>query len=268
MIRLAANLSYLFVELSFLDRFAAAADVGFRAVEWNFAYDVPQSALAQHLGKNRLKLALFNTPAGDMEGGELGLAALPEREADAAAAFEQALDRAVVLGAPLIHYLAGNLPAGQDSAAADALFLQNMMYAADRAAEHGVTITLEPLNPRDRPHYHLVSVEHAMRLIETAARPNIGLQLDLYHCQMTEEHLNRTIDRYVDAIVHVQVASSPQRAEPLTKEIALLDRLDALGYAGFVGCEYVPARGTRDGLGWALPYLAAERTSSDLISKA
>ena len=261
MTRLAANLSYLFTELPFLDRFAAAAKAGFPAVEWNFAFDTPKSELAARLADNDLKLTLINTPAGDMAAGELGLAVLPGREDDAAGAFDQALDYAVALGRPVIHYLAGK-PPSSDPLAIDDLFLKNMSRAADRAAMAGVAIALEPLNPRDRPGYHLLSVDHAMRLIAAANRDNIKLQLDLYHCQITGGDIVRTIERTIDRIAHVQIAGVPDRAEPSSGELAygvVLARLDALGYRGFVGCEYAPARGTLAGLGWAAPYLESRK---------
>ncbi len=264
MIRLAANLSYLFTELPFLDRFAAAAEAGFEAVEYNFAYDVPTSVLRSRLQDNGLALAILNTPPGDMAAGELGLAVLPGREADVAAAFETALEHAVALNAPVIHYLAGKPPPDADPAGTDALFVANMRRAADEAASAGKVIALEPLNSQDRPGYHLRTNAQARRLIEATGRPNVKLQLDLYHCQIAEGDLSGALEHHIDLIAHVQIAGVPGRGEPIGGEIAVaevFERLDQLGYAGYVGLEYVPAAGTLAGLGWASPSLPARHAA-------
>ena len=258
MIRLAANLSYLFTDLPFLDRFAAAARAGFEAVEYNFAYDIPIPVLRAYLRDNHLSLVLLNTPPGDMEAGELGLAVLPGREKDLAAAFETALEYAVELDAPLIHFLAGKPLAGADPAETDRLFLDNIRRATARAASVGKTIALEPLNSRDRPGYDLTTNAHARRLIEASGQPNVKLQLDLYHCQIAEGDLIRTIERNFDLIAHVQIAGVPDRGEPNRGEIAIayvFERLEELGYAGHIGLEYIPAADTLAGLAWASPYL-------------
>jgi hydroxypyruvate isomerase len=257
LIRLAANLSYLFTELPFLERFDAAREAGFRAVEWNFAFEFPLSEVAARMRYAGLKLALLNSPAGDVAAGELGLAVLPGREQDTAAAFNLALHWALELGAPTIHFLAGNAPAAVDPAEIDKVFLGNMMRAADLAAGAGIAITVEPLNPRDRPGYHVLSVAHALQLIQTAGRDNIKLQLDMYHCQITGGDIIRTMERTIHRIGHVQIAGVPDRDEPLASE-RVLARLDALGYQGYVGCEYRPSAGTLQGLDWAYPYLRRE----------
>src|SRR5712672_2972653 len=170
MIRLAANLSFMFTELPFLKRFEAAARAGFRAVEFSFAYDVATAVLRSQLRDNDLTLVLINTPAGDMEAGELGLAALPGRERDATAAFELALDYAVALDAPLIHLLAGKPAESSSRQGVDAVFIDNIRRAADLALTANRSLTLEPLNPRDRPGYHLHSIAHACELIEASGR--------------------------------------------------------------------------------------------------
>jgi 2-dehydrotetronate isomerase len=260
MIRLAANITYLFTELPFLERFAAASKAGFRAVEFAFAYDVPIRELAKRLQDNGLTLALINTPPGNVAAGELGLAALPGRERDATAAFELALEYANGLDAKLIHLLAGKPPNEIDSRLVDDLFVENISRAADMAAKTHRVITLEPLNQRDRPGYHLHSNAHARALIMSSGRDNIKLQFDLYHCQISEGDLIRSLERDIDLIAHVQIASVPERAEPPLGEIAyanVLCRLDALGYRGYVGCEYSPASDTLSGLSWATPYLGA-----------
>jgi hydroxypyruvate isomerase len=271
MIRLAANLSMLFPEVPFLDRFEAAAKAGFRAVEFLFAYEVPKRELAARLRDNGLRLVLLNMPPGDMAIGEIGLGALPGRARELEAAFDQALDYAVALDAPLIHFLAGRPPAGSDPAAIDALFLENLARAADLAAATGRSITLEPLNPRDRPGYHLHSNSHARALIAAAGRQNVRLQFDLYHAQISGGDLIRSIERDIELIGHVQIAGVPDRAEPSLGEIAygnVLERLDRLGYAGWIGCEYTPAAGTLDGLGWARPYLEAEARAVAVTPRA
>jgi len=257
-IRLAANLSFLFTELPFLERFEAAARAGFRAVEFASAYDVPTPLLKRRLHDNDLKLVLINVPAGDAEAGELGLAALPGRERDAAAAFDRALDYAVALDASFIHFLAGNLPGPIDRKMADEVFLGNLRRAADLALSAGRVLTLEPLNPRDRPHYHLQSIGHARALIQAAARSNVKLQFDLYHCQIIHGDLIRSIEANIGLIGHVQIAGVPHRSEPSFGEVAwsaVFARLEALEYPGYVGCEYSPAAGTLSGLGWAAAYL-------------
>lgn len=255
---LAANISWIYTELPFEKRFEAAAADGFRFVEWNFAFDRSKEDLRRLLADHSLKLALINTPAGDMAAGELGLAALDGRQADARAAFAMAFDYAVTLGAPLVHYLAGKPPPGSDPAATDQVFLKNLCEAADLAASAGITLTLEPLNPVDRAGYHLMTVEHAVRLIEASGRNNIKLQLDVYHQQMNGGNIIRTIEQNFEFLAHVQVAGVPGRHEPDVGEIntaAIISRLDELGYQGAIGCEYQPLRDTATGLGWASRYL-------------
>jgi hydroxypyruvate isomerase len=257
MIRLSANLSFLFPELPFLKRFEAAARAGFGAVEFAFAYDVPTRLLRRHLRDNDLDLVLINTPTGDAPG-ELGLAALPGRERDAAVAFDRALEYAVALDAPLIHYLAGTPPPASSREAVDAVFLGNLGRAADLALRCGRVLTLEPLNPRDRPGYHVQSLGHARALIEAAGRNNLRLQFDLYHCQIIHGDLIRSIEANIGLIGHVQIAGVPDRSEPSCGEVAwatVFARLEALGYPGYIGCEYSPASDTLSGLGWAAPYL-------------
>ena len=252
MIQLAANLSYLFTELPFLHRFMAAAKAGFRAVELAFPYDVPIRVLAARLRENDLRLVLINTPPGNLTIGELGLAVLRGRQGEMAAGFDQALEYAVELDVPLIHFLAGRAPPGSNKAELDALFLENISCAADLAAAQNIVLSLEPLNERDWPDYHLQRAAHARALIKESGRRNVKLQVDLYHRQISEGDLIRSIERDIDLIAHVQIAGVPERSEPSCGEIAhanVLLRLDALGYQGYVGCEYTPAAGTLGGLG-------------------
>lgn len=258
MIRLAANLDYLFREVPPLERFEAAARAGFRAVELLNPYDVPVAVLKRQLRDHQLHLVLLNCPAGDPDAGELGFAALPGRQADAARAFGTALEYAVELDCPSLHYLAGKPPPQTDAGTVDQVLLDNLRVAADLAQLHRVRLTLEPLNARDRPGYHIQRNEHAMALIEASGRSNVLLQLDLYHCLITHGEVAGEITKYRGRIGHVQIAGVPQRSEPQYGELdylAALQQLDAIGYEGFVGCEYNPRGETLAGLSWATPYL-------------
>jgi hydroxypyruvate isomerase len=255
----------MFTEIPFEQRFAAAASAGFEFVEWNYAFDFTKERLRSLLDANSMSLTLINVSSGDTSAGELGLAALAGRRADAAAAFAQALDYATALGAPLVHFLAGKPPPGVDPEATDAVFLENLCESADLAASAGVTLTLEPLNPRDRAGYHLMSAAHATRLITAAQRPNIKLQLDLYHQQVHGGNVLQTIEENFEHLAHVQLAGVPGRHEPDTGELnhaAILSKLDDLGYTGIVGCEYAPLDSTSAGLSWAQPYLNVQASAT------
>ncbi len=260
MTKLAANLSLMFAELPFLDRFGAAADAGFAAVECMFPYSETREALAARLAGHGLSLALFNMPAGRWQDGERGIGALPGRVAEFREGAALALDYARHLGCRRLHLMAGKT-AGLDQQACRETLIGNVRHAADLAAADGIDILLEPINTRvDMPGYFYDGTAAAMAVIAEAARPNVRLQYDIYHMQIMEGDLARTIERLLPAIGHVQLADNPGRHEPGTGEINypwLLSRLDALGYDGFVGCEYVPAGGTLAGLGWAAPYLGA-----------
>lgn len=257
-VTLAANLSMLWTDLPFLDRFAAAADAGFTAVECLFPYEVPAAAVAGRLRAAGLRLALFNLPAGDWAGGERGLGALPDRVDEFRAGMATALDYARTLGTRRLHLMAGK-PGDTDPAAARRTLIDNIRFAADAAAGDGIDIVLEPINTRiDMPGYYYDSTARAMDVIVAAERPNVKLQYDIYHMQVMEGDLARTIERLLPAIGHIQLADNPGRGEPGTGEINypwLLGRIDALGYDGYVGCEYKPVGDTRAGLGWARDYL-------------
>jgi hydroxypyruvate isomerase len=256
-VRLSANLSFLFREHALPMRFEFAARCGFRAVECNFIYDMPVADVQRRLSDNGLELALINVAPGP-QAGDMGLAAAPGREAEAAALFAQALDYAVGAKASAIHYLAGRRRADADAEAADAAFLDNLVRDADLAAREGVLLMLEPLNAVDRPDYHLVDIQHARRLIAAANRPNIRLQLDLYHCAMRGEDVIHAINDNLALIGHVQIAGAPGRHEPVdgaADHHAPLARLAQSGYAGWIGCEYEPVADTVNGLAWAQHYL-------------
>jgi hydroxypyruvate isomerase len=256
--KLAANLSMMFTEVPFLDRFAAAAAAGFRGVEFLFPYDFEPDVVAARLQAAGLAQALFNLPPGDWNGGERGIAALAGREAEFAAAIERALLYARALACPIVHPMAGF--AAFDNARAIATYVANVRSAADAFAAFGGRIVLEPINHRDMPGYFLHTTAQAVALIEQIDRPNVALQLDLYHAQISEGDLEHRIRTLRAITAHVQIAGNPARHEPDIGEVNydyLLSVLDEVGYAGWIGCEYRPAAGTVAGLGWAKRYLAA-----------
>lgn len=258
MTRLAANLSLMFADIPFLDRFAAAANAGFDAVEFMFPYSESHEAIAARLAECGLSLALFNLPAGAWSEGERGIGALPGREVEFRDGLATALSYARQLGCKRLHLMAGKTE-GLDPEVCRAVLIENVRHACDLALAEDVEILLEPINTRvDVPGYFYGTTAAAMSIITEAARPNLRLQYDIYHMQIMEGDLARTIERLLPAIGHIQIADNPGRHEPGSGEINypwLLSRLEALGYEGFVGCEYVPANGTLEGLDWAAPYL-------------
>ena len=250
--KLAANLHFLFQELPFLERFAAAAQAGFRGVECLFPYEAPAAAIAAELDRHHLTLALFNVPPG--QPGERGLAALPGREAEFMAGLDRALGYARATGGRRLHVLSGLWPADRDKAEGEAALVANLRRAAAIAAAVGVTLLIEPINPRDIPGYFLNTPAEAVRVLDRVGHDNVRLQLDLYHCQIMAGDLATHIRRLLPRIAHIQIAGVPERHEPDQGEVHfpyLLDLLDALGYEGWVGCEYRPVQGTLAGLGWA-----------------
>ncbi len=249
--RFAANLSMMFNEWPFLDRFAAAADAGFDAVEFLFPYAFPPEAIAERLVRHRLTQALFNCPPGDWEGGERGFAALPQRRAEFDASIATAMVYAKATGVKRLHMMAG-IASAQDPAA-QASFESAVLFASDRAGEAGVDILLEPLNQRDAPGYVLNSFDTAASLIRKLARPNVKLQFDIYHRQIIHGDVIRGLETMMPIIGHIQTAAVPARHEPGTGELddaRIFRVLDELGYDGFVGAEYRPEGNTLDGLGW------------------
>jgi hydroxypyruvate isomerase len=258
MAKLSANLSFLFQEMPLPERFGAAARCGFSAVECNFIYDLPISDVRTLLDTSGMRLVLINVGPG-AQLGDLGVAIMPDRGPEAASEFRRALDYAVALDVPAIHYLAGRRGPDVFVETANAVFLENLVRDADLAAEAGVKLTLEPLNGRDRPDYHLLSIEHALRLIDAAGRPNIGLQLDLFHAAIRGDDVSHAINVSAEHLAHVQIAGAPDRCEPNTNlpdQRAVFQQLDALGYSGWIGCEYQPASDTITGLKWARDFLA------------
>jgi hydroxypyruvate isomerase len=249
--RFAANLSMMFNEWPFLDRFAAAADAGFDAVEFLFPYDHPPEAIAARLTANRLTQALFNLPPGDWAAGERGLAASPERFDDLKASVERALDYAAATGAKRLHLMAG-LASRRDGAAV-AAYRNAVVWTSERLLAEGIDVVIEPINGRDMPGYLLDDFGFAEALIRELSLPNLRLQFDIYHRQVLHGDVTAGLRRLMPLIGHIQIASVPERHEPAGGELDdhfILHELDRLGYDGFVGCEYVPETTTLDGLGW------------------
>ncbi len=255
--KFAANLSFLFQDLDFYDRFAAAADCGFGAVEYLFPYDYPPDKLKETLNQHGLQQALFNLPPGDWDAGERGLAALPGREDDFRAAVTLAGDYAEALGCERLHVMAGIVPEGADRAAYEACYIANLRHAADSFKARGIRTLIEPLNHFDMPGYLLNGSEQAREIIAAVGSDNLFLQYDVYHLQIMEGNLAYSFERLLDIIGHVQIAGVPGRFEPVVGEINypyLFQLFDRLGYDGWVGCEYRPEGDTRAGFGWAAEY--------------
>jgi len=257
--RLAANLGHLFTERPLLERIGAAAAAGFSAVELQFPYELPPSAVKAELARNNLTQLGINTPQGP----ESGLAALPGRERDWEAAFARALDYVVAIGGRAIHCMAGTVPPEQRPAA-ETVFIGNLTRAAAEAAKANITLLIEPLNQRDRPGYFLSRVEHAADIVGKVGAPNVRVQFDCYHVQIMGGDLITRFRKYLPVIGHVQIAAVPSRGEPDEGEInypAVLEAIDRSDYAGWIGCEYKPRTRTEDGLGWAKRYGVAPKES-------
>jgi hydroxypyruvate isomerase len=253
--RFAANLSMMFTEWSFLDRFAAAGDAGFSAVEYLFPYDHPAEAVGAALRRAGLAQALFNLPPGDWAAGERGMAAFPDRAAELAQAVETALPYAAATQCPTLHLMAGI--AKRADAGAQAAYRAAVAATAERLARAGITLVLEPINGRDMPGYFLNDFDVAAELIGALGLPNLKLQFDIYHRQIIHGDVVMGLRQMMPIIGHVQVAGVPDRHEPDTGELDsdfVFAELDRLGYAGFIGCEYRPAGKTVDGLGWLKRY--------------
>ena len=249
----AANLTMLFTERPFLERFEAARKAGFDAVEFLFPYAWPATEIKALLDQHQLKLVLHNLPAGDWDAGDRGIACDPTRVAEFRAGVAQAIDYAQVLGVPQLNCLIGKVPAGADPKQVDATVVENLRYAAAELEKHGLRLLIEAINTFDIPGFHLNRTAQAIALIEEVGSPNLWLQHDVYHMQRMEGELANTIARHLPRIAHMQIADTPGRHEPGTGEInyAWLFRfIDQLGYDGWIGCEYKPAAGTREGLGW------------------
>ena len=251
--KLAANLTLLFTELPFQERFGAAARAGFAAVEFLFPYEHGPADVAGWLSDARLENVLFNLPPGDWEAGERGLAAVPGREGEFRAGVDRALEYARALGTPALHAMAGLMPPGADRNRCRAVYIDNLRYAARAVAADGRLLLIEPLNRRDVPGYFLCTQAQAHAIRESVGEPNLKVQMDFYHAQIAGGDLATTFRTHVAAIGHVQIAGVPDRHEPDDGEVDygyVLRLLDACGYNGWVGCEYRPRGRTEDGLGW------------------
>jgi hydroxypyruvate isomerase len=256
--RFAANLSMMFNEWPFLDRFAAAAGAGFSAVEFLFPYDHAPEEIAARLQRNNLTLVNFNLPPGDWNAGERGFGAIAARRAEFRAGVDRALAYARATGVRRLHAMAGL--ASADDPTAHAVYLENLRYAAGRLAELDIDLLIEPLNPNDAPGYFLRDFNQARAVIDTIGLKNLKLQFDIYHRQITHGDVTKGLRSLAPMIGHIQIASVPGRHEPDSEELSftqLCDEIDRLGYGGHIGCEYRPRAGTLAGLGWFTSFAVA-----------
>jgi hydroxypyruvate isomerase len=250
-LQFSANLSFLFTEHAFLDRFGAAARSGFKGVEFHFPYEHDKAVLAEVVLTSGGEVVLFNLPAGNWDAGERGIACLPERKAEFQEGVGRAIEYAEALGCTRLNCLAG-IPAGAQGKAIDTL-IDNLKFAAAATQRAGIQLMLEPLNTRDTPGFLISTTTQAMQVIDAVESRNLFLQYDLYHAQVMEGDLTRTLETLLPRIGHIQIADNPGRHEPGTGEINfpfLLERLQQLGYAGWIGCEYQPSGLTEDSFGW------------------
>lgn len=251
--KFAANLTMMFNEVPFLDRFEAAAKAGFKYVEYLWPYDYPAAELKEKLDQFGLKQVLFNTAAGDVSKGEWGVSAIPGREVDSHRDIDTALEYALALGCPNVHIMASVVPEGADREAYKQTFVNNIRYAAEKFKPHGVKILLEALSPEVKPNYLLKSQFDTLEIVELVDRDNVFVQLDYFHAQNVDGNLSRLTDKLDGRFAHIQIASVPDRHEPDEGEINyqyIFDKLDAMGYEGYIGCEYKPRGETTKGLGW------------------
>ena len=260
--RFAANLTMMYNEHEFLDRFEAAAKDGFKAVEFLFPYEYAATELQARIQSNGLKQILFIAPSGDWASGERGLASLPGREGEFKRSIDTALEYAKVLGNDKLHVMAGVIRPEQDRARHRDVYLENLAYAARQLAAHGITLVIEPINTRHLPGFFLSRQDDAQAICAQVGADNLRVQFDLFHCQIVEGDLafklKRDMVRPQAGIGHIQIAGVPDRHEPDAGEINypyLFRLIDQLGYDGWIGCEYRPKAGTSEGLGWLKPWL-------------
>ncbi|MBV7539733.1 hydroxypyruvate isomerase [Acidovorax sp. sic0104] len=251
--RFAANLSMLFTEVPFIDRFERAARAGFEAVEFLFPYAHTPEELRAQIDAHHLQIVLHNLPAGDWDAGERGIACHPNRIAEFRSGVARAITYAQALGVPQLNCLAGKAPAGADAALLRRTLVENLRFAATELKAAGLRLLIEPINPFDIPGFYLTRTDQALDILDEVDASNAYVQYDIYHAQRTEGELAATLQKHLPRIGHVQVADNPGRHEPGTGEINyryLFAHLDRIGYDGWVGCEYRPARTTDIGLGW------------------
>lgn len=263
--RFAANLSLLFTEVPFLERFALAAGAGFQAVEFLFPYAYAIDDIRQRLDANGLTLVLHNLPPGYWDAGERGMACHPDRVAEFRAGVATGVRYATALGVGQLHCLAGKVPADVSEAVLRKTYVANLAFAAQALKDAGLRLLIEPINTYDIPGYYLNRTAQALSILDEVGADNAYLQYDIYHAQRTEGELAATITRHLGRIGHIQLADNPGRHEPGTGEINyefLFALLDRVGYAGWIGCEYKPADTTLMGLGWIQPYLQTARETT------
>ncbi len=254
----AANLSMLFNEIDFLDRFAAARKAGFKGVEYLFPYDFNKQDLVDALQNNNLTQVLHNLPPGDWNGGERGIATMANRIDEFREGVEKAIEYATALGCKQVNCLAGIAPEGADLKVLQSTFVSNLSYAAERLGKNGIRLLIEPINTMDMPGFYLSTTAQALDILKAVGSDNLAIQYDIYHMQIMEGNLARTVETHLSNIQHLQLADNPGRHEPGTGEINysfLFSFLDSIGYRGWIGCEYIPATTTTAGLGWLEPYL-------------
>jgi hydroxypyruvate isomerase len=256
--KLSANLSFLWTELDFPERFGAAANAGFSGVEYLFPYDHDKNLIAELLKQHQLAQVLFNLPAGDWANGERGIGCHPGRAKEFEQGVAKAIDYASALGCKQINCLAGIRPRHVDPNLARETYIRNLQYAAPRLADAGIRLLIEPVNTRDIPGFFLHHTKQALDIITAVGSGNLFVQYDIYHAQVMEGDLAPTIEANLSAIAHMQLADNPGRHEPGTGEIHypfLFGHIDRLGYDGWIGCEYKPVATTEAGLNWARAYL-------------
>lgn len=251
--RFAANLSMMFADAPFIERFGRAAAAGFKGVEYLFPYDYPAAELAERLAENGLSQVLFNLPPGDFAAGERGIAALPGREGQFRESVDQAIEYAQALGCPRLHAMAGLIEGEALRPRMREVYLENLRYAARRLAEHGLTLLIEPINTRSIPGYFINLQAEGHAIVAELGEPNLKVQMDFFHAQIMEGDLAACFKRFQVGVGHIQIAGVPDRHEPDLGEVNyayLFALLDELGYDGWIGCEYNPRGLTEDGLGW------------------
>jgi len=249
----AANLTMLFNEAPFMERFDRASKAGFKAVEFLFPYAFSASDIKQELDRNQLKLVLHNLPAGDWDAGERGIACLPDRVDEFRTGVTKAIEYAKALGVPQLNCLAGKVPEGVNAKLLHDTFISNLKYAASELKKANLKLLIEPINTFDIPGFYLSTTQQAIDIINEVGADNLYVQYDIYHAQRMEGELSNTIKKNLNKIAHIQLADNPGRNEPGTGEINyphLFKFIDSLGYSGWIGCEYKPATTTEAGLGW------------------
>ena len=258
MTKLNANLTMLYQEVDFMERFAKAAAAGFKGVEYLFPYPFEKEALAEQLQKHNLEQVLHNLPAGDFANGERGIAVMPDRVGEFQEGVGKAIEYAKALGCKMLNCLVGITPAGVDAGTVQKTLVDNLSFAAKALDAEGIRLLVEPLNSQDVAGFHLVHTKDALNLFDAVGHSNVWLQYDIYHMQIMEGNLARTMKDNLGRIAHMQLADNPGRHEPGTGEInypVLFRLIDEMGYKGWIGLEYVPAGETDAGMAWAAPYL-------------